>query len=357
MKICHVITTIERGGAENQLLILCKEQRLLGYEIKVIFLKGKPDLLGSLENVGVEVARLSPPIFLLQPLAFWKILRSNNFSLVHAHLPRAELIASLVTLNVPLVITRHNAEMFAVRFGRKISKYLSRFCVWRSSAIIAITNHVKDFLIELEELDSTDKISVVHYGYEFSQLPPSRTKSLNSITEYLSVGRLVSQKDYPTTLLAFSKLLKGGLCFRLTILGEGNLETKLKALSRTIGLERSVNWGGKVFDVEKYFDSSDFLILSSVYEGFGLVLLEAMNWELPIICSNIPTSREILGEDYQGFYEVGNPDSLAMKLIEALDIKEILQSQMSTRKGLFASSLMSQNIQNLYYEVLDINKY
>jgi hypothetical protein len=91
--VLHVITTICRGGAENQLLTLIREQVSTGRKVNLIFLKGQPELMGELRQMGVEV---HPEFSLLSPFA--QVLSIRGFLkgkdvLVHGHLPRAELIA------------------------------------------------------------------------------------------------------------------------------------------------------------------------------------------------------------------------------------------------------------------------
>jgi predicted oxidoreductase len=95
-KVTHLITTIERGGAEKQLLTLASEQVQSGLKVEVFFLKGKPDLKNEFEESGVEVNNLLVgKSFLKQIFLLSKHLRKNP-SPVHAHLPKSELLASIV---------------------------------------------------------------------------------------------------------------------------------------------------------------------------------------------------------------------------------------------------------------------
>jgi hypothetical protein len=87
-KILHIITTIERGGAENQLVILTKAQVALGHKVEVAYLKGKPELEESLSHLGVEVIHeLAKLNFMHQVIMVSKLIRSGH-NVVHAHLPR-----------------------------------------------------------------------------------------------------------------------------------------------------------------------------------------------------------------------------------------------------------------------------
>ena len=95
-KVTHLITTIERGGAEKQLLTLASEQVQSGIKVEVIFLKGKPELKKEFEESGINVNKLlTGKNFLHQIFLLSKYLRKNP-SPVHAHLPKSELLAAVV---------------------------------------------------------------------------------------------------------------------------------------------------------------------------------------------------------------------------------------------------------------------
>ena len=126
-KVTHLITTIERGGAEKQLLTLASEQVQSGLNVVVLYLKGKPDLRNEFEAAGVEVNNLLVgKSFLKQIFLLSKYLRKNP-SPVHAHLPKSELLAAIVVTKKYLVFSRHNAEPFWPGGPRIISNLLSKF--------------------------------------------------------------------------------------------------------------------------------------------------------------------------------------------------------------------------------------
>ena len=93
--IIHLITTIELGGAENQLLTLAKHQVRQGLEVEVFYLKGRPELKTKFEILGVKInSSLVDQPFVFQVTKFRKLIRANECP-VHTHLPQAELVASL----------------------------------------------------------------------------------------------------------------------------------------------------------------------------------------------------------------------------------------------------------------------
>jgi len=356
ISVLHVITTIELGGAEKQLLTLVEKQVESGLRVHIIYIKGKPDLIFAFKKLGVSVSQ-SP---WKNSLAHIKFLRSyvigNRINLVHAHLPRAELLSTLTLVNVPIVISRHNAEPFFPRAPKLLSQALSRLVCLRAQTIIAITDTVRLYLIESREVKDTHKITVIRYGIKLEK-SDQRENSMaikNERLKILSIGRLVEQKDYPTTLNALALLSKSGKKFDYNVLGEGILKSSLNQLGRNLGIAQSISWIGKTNQVIDYLNESNVFILSSRYEGFGLVLLEAMKQGTPILASNCPAIVEVVGKNYSGLFPVSDTNALAQLLLSCYDsnfLQDLLE-QTNNRIHLFDASLMAKKMLNVYQNVL-----
>ena len=356
MRVLHVITTIELGGAEKQLLTLVEKQVESGLHSHVIYIKGKPDLLFEFEKLGVTVSQSSRMDSLAQIKFLRLYVKSNQISLIHAHLPRAELLSTLALVKVPIVISRHNAEPFFPRAPRLLSKALSRLVCLRARAIIAITDAVKLYLIESGEVKDTKKVTVIRYGVNLEK-SDQRENSMaikKKRVKLLSIGRLVEQKDYPTTLNALALLSKSGNEFEYNVIGEGILQSSLSQQSHDLGIAQSISWIGKTNQVIKFLNESNVFILSSRYEGFGLVLLEAMKQGTPILASNCPAIAEVVGKNYLGLFPVGDPTTLAKLLLSCYDssfLQDLLE-QTNNRIHLFDASVMAKEMLKVYQNVL-----
>jgi len=133
--IFHIITTINRGGAENQLLVLVSEQIRKGYRVSVIYLKGEPELKEEFINLGAEVIEsVSKLSTVVQPLAIAKLISKRNVVL-HAHLPRAELVCLVIPARFILITSRHNAEPFFPGAPKLLSNLLARLVEVRARKI------------------------------------------------------------------------------------------------------------------------------------------------------------------------------------------------------------------------------
>ena len=358
-KITHLITTIERGGAEKQLLTLTSEQVQSGIKVEVIFLKGKPELKKVFEESGVEVNQLlAGKNFLKQISLLSKHLRKNP-SPVHAHLPKSELLTAIVVPNKYFVFTRHNSEPFWPGGPRIISNLLSKFVCKRASQGIAISNAVKSYLIKRGEIPSGYIIDVVYYG--FQKNISTNSAGLNSITNLMTsqssefkigtIGRLVPQKDYPTLLSAFSNVLEKLPDTDLYVVGEGYLQKELIELCKSLGVSSKVHWLGKTEYINEFLSKIDLFILPSKYEGFGLVLLEAMVAKKPIIAANNSAIPEVLGKTYEGLFLTGDANALAHQIKTAISDKnfsERLVQSYSSQLSSFDPSDMNKYVKSIY---------
>ena len=358
-KVTHLITTIERGGAEKQLLTLASEQVQSGLNVFVLYLKGKPDLRNEFEVAGVEVSNLLVgKSFLKQIFLLSKYLRKNP-SPVHAHLPKSELLAAIVVTKKYLVFSRHNAEPFWPSGPRIISNLLSKYVCKRASQGVAISNAVKSYLIKRGEIPTGYTIDVVYYG--FQKDTSTNAAGLGLITNIMTgqssnykigtIGRLVPQKDYPTLFGAFSNVLKSMPNTDLYVVGEGNLQEELINLSKSLGINDKVHWLGKTEHIKEFLSKINLFILPSKYEGFGLVLLEAMIAKKPIIAANNSAIPEVLGKSYEGLFLTGDVSALAQQIKTAITddrFSERLVQSYASQLNLFDPSEMNRNVKNIY---------
>lgn len=354
--ICHVITTISRGGAENQLLVLAREQVLDGNKVSIIPLKGLPELKAEFEQIGCEVVLdlvgRSPirQIFILR-----KIL-SGKTRYVHAHLPRAELICSVSKQQNPFFISRHNAEPFFPGAPKVISNLLSRFVGMRANAGIAISEAVRHFVENRGEFKRNFPIETIYYGFNNSVGPeamPPEISELPTDDKHFVIGtvaRIAPQKDFPTLLKSFKIVSDRFSNAKLLVLGNGPLLSEMQNMCDLLGIQDKVTWLGRKTNVHNYLKCFDVFVLTSMYEGFGLVLLEAMQSKIPIVASNNSAIPEVLGENFPGLVTTKDYFEFADKICELhnQDTREDFLTFQAERLIIFSPSIMANKIRNFY---------
>lgn len=354
IKVLHVITTINRGGAENQLLVLVREQIKSGMEVSVLYLKGEPELEQDLSDAGArvlhEIANQHPFIQFIK----MRCISKNQEALLHAHLPRAELLTRFSSAKNPFVVSRHNAEPFFPGAPRFLSSFLSRLVAEKAKHVIAISYAVSNFISSKNEVGDLKKVTVVHYGYQ----PSPNIDRLSAKVELAkesgicigTISRLTRQKDLPTLFSAFAQFLRLHPDSKLLMVGGGEEKNSLVCLAEELAITKNVEWVGRTSEIQKYLSRMDVFVLSSLYEGFGLVLLEAMDAGVPVIASNNSAIPEVLGSDFPGLASTGDVQDFLEKMNQFVEIenrKHLLQVQ-NVRLGIFKADLMCSKIASIY---------
>lgn len=358
-KVSHIITTIERGGAENQLLILVREQILLGMNVKVIPLKGNPELLQDFLAAGAQVDLhiMNRQIF-VQIAALRKALSKSE--VIHAHLPRAELLAALLARK-NLVFSRHNTESFFPGAPRLVSNVLSRFVTLRAIRGIAISEAVRKYLIESGEISSDFRVDVVLYGIpDYAPTDLLRVEQLKTKMGILdsdfivgTIARLAPQKDLSTLLHAFAHIYTNHPNAKLMIVGGGPDQALLVRKAIEFGISNRIIWVGRTSEIYEYLAIMDVFVLTSLYEGFGLVLVEAMVAQLPIVASNNSAIPEVLGTNHIGLAHTSVAEDFANKIMELSnnEFRNKILAQQALRIPLFNPREMSLKILNIYNSI------
>ena len=313
-RILHVITGIDRGGAENHLLDLVKHQRTSGVAVTVAYLRGKGYWRAAFEALGADVHPLGLQFYgELKPLVrLGRLIRSAEFDLVHAHLPPAELYSRLALLGVsrktlPLLITKHNDERFCDAPGKQL---LGRWVARRADRLIAISDAVQRYMsgsgLGLRER----QLQTIYYGLDAGRFGPSPRAQSASLRrdwriapEELAigfVGRLVPQKDIGTLIRGFALFAATFAKAKLVIVGSGPLEGELRCSTEELGIARRVVWAGFRDDIVTVMSAFDIFALTSIHEGFGLVLLEAMASRLPVVATRAGAIAEVVADGETG---------------------------------------------------------
>jgi glycosyltransferase involved in cell wall biosynthesis len=157
---------------------------------------------------------------------------------------------------------------------------------------------------------------VIHNPLTLQPGEPSQGTS----KKFLAVGRFsFLHKGFDLLIKAFQLFSENNKEWTLDIVGEGPEESMYRQLIADYGLGDRIHIHPFTNNIQQYYSDAQVYVLSSRWEGFGLVLVEAMAHGLPIISSDLPTSREIMG-DYGLYFENGNIHQLATRMEEATQL-------------------------------------
>ena len=252
---------------------------------------------------------------------FYKLLKEIKPDILHIHHTYSGVIASVLNIFVKdcyLISTVHND----LRFFNNYQKYLRYISYLLSDIIICNSSNTKESLFS--KIKNTKKIKIVYNGINIKKIIENNIKNNFKLIDddkfiISNVAMLIPQKDQLTLLKAF-KIFVDRLNItntKLIIVGEGLLRDKLQKFIISNKLGNQVTLTGlitrdKVFQI---INKSEVFVMSSKYEGFCNAMVEAMVAENAVITSNIDPLPEVLGEKNGLFFEQGNAEDLAKKMI------------------------------------------
>tara|TARA_R110002073_G_scaffold71410_1_gene175385 strand:+ start:10161 stop:11270 length:1110 start_codon:yes stop_codon:yes gene_type:complete len=300
-------------------------------EVTTVFLRGH-GTQGITDAVGGHrVIYLEEPGENLRGIKFGQIFRlyaliqHQPFELVIAHRYKAIYLAGIMSYFLPLPVLLGIAHEHNV-FRRITRKLFVTF--WRRRYLIAgvsdsVTKNISEYcpsLIAEKRLFSLP--NALPRDYEAKILTRVQAREKLGIDEHAvvvgTIGRLVEKKSLHTLIEAFSKLESTNSI--LVIVGDGPKRAFLEDLARTLGLVGRVRFLGHVSSAGLLVAAFDLFVLSSgVEEAFGIVLLEAMMAKVPVLSSDAPGPKQVLGESGR-LFTTGDPIDLSKNIQTILEL-------------------------------------
>lgn len=270
-------------------------------------------------------------------------LTRQNIDLIHTHELKAGingLIAGKIAgtktkishIHTPLSEwPDHNIFMHIKLF---LEKKLYSFMVNTFATLeIALTESRKQ--LKLQEGIKVDKLKVIPNGidlnkfviaeeerYKLKQIFRDKYKIPQEAIIIGNISRVTEEKGHKILVEAFSQIYKKNKNVYLLLAGGGILENEIRNMANDLNISQNVIITGRFSDEDKikYYSALDIFVFPSLAEGFGIVILEAMAFGLPLICSDLPV-----------FKEIDNAEISFFKTKDALDLAEKLQIGLSSK--------------------------
>nr|WP_320058411.1 glycosyltransferase family 4 protein [uncultured Bacteroides sp.] len=178
-------------------------------------------------------------------------------------------------------------------------------------------------------------------------------KGESKYKKFLAVGRFSHlAKGFDILIEAFAVFAQHEHEWTLDIVGEGPEETLLRGLIAKHHLENRITLLPFTKNIQKHYSSASVFILSSRWEGFGLVIVEAMAHHLPIIASDLPVVKEMLSEfDNNLIFKNENIDDLATQMLSIIDRKDL--EEMGEKSYAIAQTFQVNDIVRQWEDIID----
>ncbi|MBZ0309077.1 MAG: glycosyltransferase family 4 protein [Anaerolineae bacterium] len=332
MQVLHILKGLGLAGAENHLMTLLAGLREQGIDARLLLWvsadKSAEDIVTEAQKRGIPIERwVMPGNF--APGFFMKLvryLRQQKPDIVHTHLVHAETYAipAARLAGVPMVVnSSHNDDPFR---HHPVFKVRSRI-LWRlTHQGIAISDAIRQFLIEVEGA-KPEQVRTIYYGLTPSPALGTNNSGVGENVRMIgSVCRLVPQKGISYALEAVKLLLPYYPTLKYMIVGDGVLRNELEQQAKKLGISTHVHFLGWRQDVKEQMAQFEIFLAPSLWEGFGLVFLEAMGQALPIVTSRVSAIPEVVQDGITGILvPPQNSDALAEAIKKLLDNPDLAQ--------------------------------
>lgn len=320
MKILYVITGLGLGGAEKVVIDLADQMITLGHTVKITYLTGDISVKPASSEIEIINLKLSSSRnFLSASRQYKKLIQQFRPDVVHAHMVHANIFARLNRIGCPvpkLICTAHSsneggkARMLAYRLTSHLSDINTNVSQEATASLIAKGAFSKDNLITVYNGIDLSKFEKNFFNQNIEQ----------DIVNLIAVGRFTDAKDYPNLIHAFAKLKKNVTTqVKLTIVGDGELRLQIETLINELKLSGDVTLLGRRSDIPKLLSQADIFVLASKFEGFGLVIAEAMACECYVVATNSGGVAEVMG-DTGKLVPIKNSNALASAMKEAIEL-------------------------------------
>jgi glycosyltransferase involved in cell wall biosynthesis len=329
MKLAFIINTLGGGGAEKAVTLLSGYAASEGVTTRVYTLQSGSDayqLDPRIERVVLTSGRMNRGVgrilsLPLQAAELARQLRNWRPDVCVSVLPRSN-IAHVMTRwfgnRQPVLITEQVSSRDAYP-SKSIKDRVMRSMIARfypqADQVFPSSEGVKEGLTRFGV--DRDRMQVVYNAVSLSEIHQAASASVpaantDSVPTIITVGRLAYQKDHETLLRAFA-LTRRRLEARLVLVGQGPLRDDLTALARELEISDRVLFAGWQENPFAWMANADLFVLSSRFEGFGNVVVEAMACGLPVVSTDCPSGpSEILANGDAGILvPVGDVHAMA----------------------------------------------
>jgi len=362
IKILHVITHLPIGGAQDNTLytveLLDKEK----YDISLccnldgeLVERAKKIEAVKLFDIPFLCRKVSPYRDIRAFLSLYKLFKKEDFTIIHTHSSKAGLLARLAAVlnKTPIVI--HTIHGFAFNdfmniFKKNFFIYLEKLLAKWTDVLITVSNLNKKKIIDLN-IAQENNIKNIYSGIDLSLFINKKNddfrKELNLQNNHLllgSVGRLSDQKDPITMIEAFGIISKPFPNAHLALVGDGELKGKILEKIDQLKLDGKVHLTGNKNNPWSVYHSMDLFIMSSIYEGLGRSITEALSCGVPVVCTDVEGVPEIVRDNITGI------------LVPPKDANKLADGIIRTLNDMETAKKMAEEGRRFVKDNFDVNK-
>lgn len=362
-RVLHIIKSLGRGGAEMLLPETLKSHDQSKFEFQYIyFLPWKNQMVEALEKAGGKVTCISASnnaAMIARIPALIEYIKKNEIDIIHAHLPWAGVVARIAgrIADVPVIYTEHNKQEryhFATR-------WMNLLTIGYSRRVIAVSSDVAESVRRFKPRLKTT-LDVILNGVDPTQFKRDKSKG-DKFREHAGipidavvVGTVAVfrfQKRLDVWLQVAQKINRVFPEVRFVIVGDGPLRERIKMVASELGLNDVVHFAGLQTDVRPFLSAFDIFMMSSIFEGLPVAMLEAMASKCCIVATKAGGIKEVITDRLDGLLcDVDDPMllfDLSRQVIQNAELRAMLaENACSKIETTFSIVSMIRKLEQVY---------
>ena len=328
IRVAIFVYSFRGGGAEKMMIHIANELHQRGHNIELILVDDSGPY-ESLVNPEIKTSEIGSSNMVEIQYNLWRNLCQRDLDVLLSTMEIPNIVSVIATgypNSIPVVLRSANINSMKERHGKyKLIPILKQLSYTHADTIVTISDGVAHDLARITKMDESEMTTIYNPAYD----PDIPTKAKGPVDmEWLSdekkcvaigVGNMKRQKDFSTLIRAVHRMNEVGELF-LVILGKGELEDELKSLVEKLGIADRVSFPGFVSNPHAYMSKANIFILSSAWEGFGNVIVEAMACGTPVVCTDCPGGpSEILNNgEFGPLVPVGDDKAMTRAIKDVL---------------------------------------
>lgn len=361
MKILHIITSLELGGAEKLLTELIPVQIAMGHEVELFILSDKNSVfLNNFKekNIPLHTSKYNSITSWKNIFEIKKYIKKGGFDIVHSHLTHSQYwtsIASLLDFSKRVYVTTEHSTSNNRR-KKFIFKLIDKFIYHSYKKIISISDATQDELVKWIG-GNKKRFEIIENGIDLKRFSEGKKIDLSSFGIHpddkiiIMISRFHEAKDQDTVIKSLEFLPK---IYKLVLVGDGKRYEDLKNLATEKNLSSRVFFLGVRKDIPDLLKTSYIAVQSSIFEGFGITALESMSAGVPTIATDVPGLSNIV-KGGGILFPVGDYKLLA-KIIFSLErnnMYEKIKNSCIEKSKLYDIKITAEKYINLYKSLLN----
>ncbi|MDD5255121.1 MAG: glycosyltransferase family 4 protein [Candidatus Omnitrophica bacterium] len=375
INLLYVITKLELGGAQTQLLALIKSLDQDKFR-PFLFTAAEGFLLADFSSLnGLTLVKsrclernINPLKDLCAVIEIYRFIKKNNIDIVHTHSSKAGIIGRCAARLAGARVIIHSVHGwsfndFQAPWKKMLFTWLERRAAGACDALVVVSEHDRQKGMSLR-IGSREKYRLIRYGISWPGLQEGSRegarKALGIPADAVVIGTVSCLKPQksPVGFVRLAQALHARFPqARFLLVGDGILRKKVERLAQKGHLEKALYLCGWQRDIPRILSAMDIFVLTSLWEGLPIAVLEAMAASLPVVATDTGGIKEVVSDGESGFLvgprRIDMMEARIAPLVEDAALRRRLGERARLRIGDgLSTGRMVSDTQNLYKELI-----